>query len=174
MFTADALRSELARLTRRSVYHSISICGGDPLGEVDFLALALEGGAPLGVMLDHDGQHTEALSRIIGSLALVQVTMTGAEGDDAVARTMATLRHAAEKHVAHALALVPQANPSDGRLLRIVEQAKAASVETSVVVHPTTESLSSDRSWLAWLERATGIHGDVRLLARLPAPTGMP
>jgi hypothetical protein len=33
--------------------------------------------------------------------------------------------------------------------------------------------MSSDRSWLAWLERAAGVHGDVRLLARLPAPTGM-
>jgi organic radical activating enzyme len=173
MFTADALRSELARLTQRSVYHSIAICGGDPLGEADFLAEALEGGAPLGVMLDHDGQRPEALDRVIGSLALVQVTMSGAEDDAALARTMATLRRAAEKHVAHALALVPEASPSDGRLLRIVEQAKAASAETSVVVHPTLESLSSDRSWLAWLERATSVHGDVRLLGRLPEPTGM-
>jgi len=53
------------------------------------------------------------------------------------------------------------------------KKAKAASADTAVVVHPTTESMSSDRSWLAWLERATGIHGDVRVLARLPAPTGM-
>jgi len=173
MFTAEALRSELMRLTQRSVYHSIAICGGDPLGETDFIVAALEGGVPLGVMLDHDGQRPEELARVIGLLALVQVTMTGTEDDAAVARAMATLRHAAEKQVAHAVALVPEANPSDGRLLRIVEQAKAASAETSVVVHPTMESLSSDRSWLAWLERATGVHGDVRLLGRLPAPTGM-
>jgi hypothetical protein len=173
MFTADALRSELARLTRRSVYHSIAICGGDPLGEADFLAEALKDGAPLGVMLDHDGQRPEALDRLIGSLALVQVTMTGAEDDAAVARAMATLRHAAEKHVAQAIALVTEADPSDGRLLRIVEQAQAASAEMSVVVHPTLESMSIDRSWLAWLERATSVHGDVRLLARLPEPTGM-
>jgi organic radical activating enzyme len=173
MFTADALRSELARLTKRSVYHSIAICGGDPLGEADFLASALEGGAPLGVMLDHDGQRPEALGPVLGMLALVQVTLSGAEDDAAVSRAMATVRRAAEKHVAHAVALVPEADPSDGRLLRIVEQAKAASAETSVVVHPTTQSLSSDRSWLAWLERATGIHGDVRLLARLPEPTAM-
>jgi organic radical activating enzyme len=173
MFTADALRNELIRLTQRSVYHSIAICGGDPLGEAEFIATALEGGAPLGVMLDHDGQRPEALDRVIGSLALVQVTLTGAEDDATVARAMATVRRAAEKQVAHAVALLPEANPSDGRLLRIVEQAKAASADTSVVVHPTTESMSSDRSWLAWLERATGIHGDVRVLARLPAPTGM-
>jgi len=173
MFTADALRNELARLTQRSVYHSIAICGGDPLGETDFLVAALEGGTPLGVMLDHDGQRPEALDRVLGSLALVQVTMAGTEDDAAVARAMATLRRAAEKHVAHAIALVPEASPSDGRLLRIVEQAKAASAETSVVVHPTNESMSGDRNWLAWLERATAVHGDVRLLARLPEPTGM-
>ena len=173
MFTPDALRSELTRLTQRSVYHSIAICGGDPLGEADFIAEALKGGAPLGVMLDHDGQRPEALDQVIGSLALVQVTLTGAEDDVTVARAMATLQRAAEKQVAHAVALVPEANPSDGRLLRIVEQARAASANTSVVVHPTTESMSSDRSWLAWLERATGVHEDVRLLARLPAPTGM-
>jgi organic radical activating enzyme len=173
MFTADALRGELARLTQRSVYHSIAICGGDPLSEVDFLVAALEGGAPLGVMLDHDGQRPEALDRVLESLALVQVTMTGSEDDAMLARAMATVRRAAEKHVAHAVALVPEAGPSDGRLLRIVEQAKAASAETSVVVHPTTESMSSDRSWLAWLERAAAVHGDVRLLARLPEPTGM-
>ena len=173
MFTADALRSELTRLTQRSVYHSIAICGGDPLGEADFIAKALEGGAPLGVMLDHDGQRPESLDRVIGLLALVQVTLTGTEDDATVARAMATLQRAAEKQVAHAVALVTEANPSDGRLLRIVEQAQAASANTSVVVHPSTESMSSDRSWLAWLERATGVHEDVRLLARLPAPTGM-
>ena len=173
MFTADALRSELTRLTQRSVYHSIAICGGDPLGEADFLAAALDGGAPLGVMLDHDGQRPEVLDRVLELLALVQVTMTGAEDDAFVARAMASIRRAAEKHVAHAVTLVPEAGPSDGRLLRIVEQAKAASAETSVVVHPTNESMSSDRSWLAWLERATAVHGDVRLLARLPEPTGM-
>ena len=173
MYTADALKGELARLAQRSVYHSIAITGGDPLGEVDFLAAALQGGAPLAVMLDHDGQRPEALDRVIESLALVQVTMTGAEDDAVLARALATLRRAAEKQVAHALTLLPEADPSDGRLLRIVEQAKEASAETSIVVHPTTESLSVDRRWLAWIERASGAHGDVRLLPRLPEPTGM-
>jgi organic radical activating enzyme len=173
MYTADALRTELARLAQRSVYHSIAIAGGDPLGEIDFLAAALEGGSPLSVMLDHDGQRPEALDRVIGSFALVQVTMSGAEDDATLERALATLHRAAEKQVAHALALVPEADPSDGRLLRIVEQAKGASADTSVVVHPTTESLSADRRWLAWIERAAAVHGDVRLLPRLPAPTGM-
>jgi aromatic ring-cleaving dioxygenase len=89
-----------------------------------------------------------------------------------VSRAMATIRRAADKQVAHALVLMAEADPSDGRLLRIVEQAKEASAETSVVVHPTTDSLSEDRRWLLWLERASGVHGDVRLLPRLPEPTG--
>jgi len=103
----------------------------------------------------------------------VQVTLSGAEDDAVVARAVATIRHAAEKQVPHAIALVPEADPSDGRLLRIVEQAKAASVDTAIVVHPSTDSLSGDRRWLAWLERAAVVHGDVRLLPRLPEPTGM-
>jgi len=172
MFTADALRTELVRLAQRSIYHSIAICGGDPLGEVDFLAAALDGGAPLSVMLDHDGQRPEALDRVLKSLALVQVTLTGDEDEDAVSRAMASLRRAADKHVAHALVVMAKADPSDGRLLRIVEQAKDASAETAVVVHPTAESLSEDRRWLVWLERASGVHGDVRLLPLLPEPTG--
>jgi organic radical activating enzyme len=174
MYTAEALRGELARLAQRSVYHSIAISGGDPLGEAAFLASALEGGAPLAVMLDHDGQRPEALDVIAGSLALVQVTLTGDEEDAKVARAMATLRRAAEKHVAHALVLTPEADASDGRLLRIVEQTNGASTDASVVIHPTTDSLGTrDRRWLLWLERAAGVHGDVRLLPRLPEPTGM-
>ena len=172
MFTADALRNEMVRLTQRSVYHSIAICGGDPLGEADFLAAALDGGAPLAVMLDHDGQRPEALDRLIKSLALVQVTLTGGEDDDSVSRAMDSLRCAADKHVAHALVLMAEADPSDGRLLRIVEQAKEASSETAVVIHPTIESLSEDRRWLLWLERASAVHSDVRLLPQLPEPTG--
>ena len=172
MFTAAALRNELMRLTQRSAYHSIAICGGDPLGEVDFLAAALDGGAPLSVMLDHDGQRPDALEHLIKSLALVQVTLTGDEEAEVISRAMASLRLAADKHVAHALVLMAKADPSDGRLLRIVEQAKEASAETAVVVHPTTDSLSEDRRWLLWLERASAMHGDVRLLPLLPEPTG--
>jgi organic radical activating enzyme len=174
MYTADALRAELARLAQRSVYHSIAISGGDPLSEADFLAAAFEGGAPLAVMLDHDGQRPEALGRILASLALVQVTLTGSEEDAAVERAMATLAQAAEKHVAHALVMTPEAAASDGRLLRIVEQAKAASAETSVVLHPVPDTLSGgSRRWINWLERAAAMHGDVRVLPQLPGPTGM-
>jgi organic radical activating enzyme len=174
MYTADALRSELARMSQRSVFHSIAITGGAPLAEGPFLAAALKDGAPLAVMLDHDGQDPEALNAILEWMSMVQVTLTGAEDETKLERAMATLRLAAEKHVAHALVLAPEADTSDERLLRIVEQSNVASADTSVVVHPVTDSLSTrDRRWIVWLERAAAVHGDVRLLARLPEPTGM-
>jgi sugar/nucleoside kinase (ribokinase family) len=87
---------------------------------------------------------------------------------------MATLGRAAAKHVAHALVLTPEAGASDGRLLRIVEQAEAASTETSVVLHPAPDTLSGgSRRWILWLEHAATVHGDVRVTPRLPEPTGM-
>jgi pyruvate-formate lyase-activating enzyme len=174
MYTAEALRTEITRLAQRSVYHSISISGGDPLSEADFLAAAFDGGAPLAVMLDHDGQRPDALDRIIGVLALVQVTLTGGEEVAALERAMSTLARAAQKHVAHALVLTPEADTSDGQLLRIVEQSKAASGETSVVLHPAPDTLSGgSRRWINWLERAAAVHGDVRILSQLPGPTGV-
>jgi hypothetical protein len=89
-------------------------------------------------------------------------------------RVSASLALAAEKHVRHALVLAPAPETSDGLLLRIVEQVGKASAETEIVVHPTAESVSDpDRRWIRWLERATQIHADVRIVPRLPAPTGM-
>jgi organic radical activating enzyme len=174
MYTAEALRTEIERLAQRSVYHSIAISGGDPLSEAEFLAAAFDGGAPLAVMLDHDGQRPDALDRIIGALALVQVTLTGGEEVAALERAMSTLARAAQKHVAHALVLTPEADTSDGQLLRIVEQSKAASGETSVVLHPAPDTLSGgSRRWINWLERAAAVHGDVRILSQLPGPTGV-
>jgi hypothetical protein len=76
--------------------------------------------------------------------------------------------------VKHALAIVPAAGASDAQLWRIVEQAHGASAETAIVVHPTQESASDpDRRWILWLERAAQVHDDVRVLPRLPAPTGL-
>ena len=48
------------------------------------------------------------------------------------------------------------------------------SAETEFLVHPTIESIGdADRRWVLWLERASQVHGDVRVVPRLPAPTGM-
>jgi hypothetical protein len=174
LYTADALRGELKRLVARSRYHSIAVAGRDPLAEGEYLVAAFEGGAPIPVMLAHDGQRPEALAPLLSWIALVQVEVDGTEREPALERACATLALAADKQVKHALVIAPAADSSDALLLRVVERAAAASVRTEVVVHPTVESLTDpDRRWILWLERATEVHEDVRVVPRLPAPTGM-
>jgi hypothetical protein len=174
IYTAEALKGELARLTARSKYHAIAIAGRDPLAEEEFLNAAFETGAPLPVMLDHDGQRPEALADLLGGLALVQVTIDGCEGEAMLERVYTTLELAADKQVKHALAIVPAEAASDALLQRIVERVHATSAETAIVVHPTVESASGqDRRWVLWLETVAAVHSDVRILLRLPAPTGM-
>jgi hypothetical protein len=174
IYTADALRGELQRLIARSRYHAIAIAGRDPLAEEEFLSAALAGGAGVPVMLEHDGQRPDALERLLGVFALIQVDLDGSEGEAALERAAASLGLAAAAGVAHALAIVPADAASDARLLRIVESMHAASAKTMVVLHPSVESASNrDRRWVAWMERATAVHDDVRIIHRLPAPTGM-
>jgi hypothetical protein len=174
IYTSEARKGELKRLAPRSRYHSISIAGRDPLAESEYLAAALGEGAPLPVMLDHDGQRPEALEAILGSLRLVQVNLDGREGESAIERACASLALAGHKQVEHALVITPAPEASDLVLLRIVEQAGAASGGTQVVVHPPVASASdADRRWILWLERASQVHGDVRVTPCLPAPTGM-
>jgi hypothetical protein len=174
LYTADALKGELKRLVARSRYHSIAVGGRDPLAESEYLVVALHGGAPIPVMLAHDGQRPEALEPLLPSIALVQVEVDGTEQEPVLERACATLTLAADKQVKHALVIAPVADSSDALLLRVVERAAAASVRTEVVVHPPVESLiDPDRRWILWLERATQVHDDVRVVPRLPAPTGM-
>jgi organic radical activating enzyme len=173
IFTAAALAGELRRLTSRSRYHSIVLGGHDPLAESEFIEAALKGGAPLPVMLDHDGQRPDELASVIRLVELMQITLDGCETEATLERVYASLQVAAGKQVHHALAITPAESASDARLLRIVEQAHAASGTVSVVLHPTVQSASErDRRWLIWLERVAMVHDDVRLLPRLPAPTG--
>jgi hypothetical protein len=175
MFTADALRSELKRCAERSRYHSVVIAGRDPLAEADFLHAVFGTDRLLPVMLDHDGQRPEALEQLLGELSLVQVTLDGTEEGLFLDRVGATLEISAKRDVPHAVAITPEeAGASDAQLLRIVELAHGASDATAVVLHPPLEKPSqNDRRWTFWLQRAAGIHDDVRLLQRLPAPIGM-
>jgi hypothetical protein len=174
LYTAEALKGELKRLVARSRYHSIAITGRDPLAESEYLVAAFHGGAAIPLMLAHDGQRPDALRALLSSLALVQVEVDGTERESALECACETLALAAEKQVKHALVIAPAADNSDALLLRIVERAAAASVRTEVVVHPTVESLTDpDRRWIHWLERASQVHDDVRVVPRLPAPTGM-
>jgi hypothetical protein len=174
LYTADALKSELKRLASRSRYHSIAIAGRDPLAESEYLAAAFHDGASLPVLLAHDGQRPDALEPLLRALTLVQVELDGTEAEPELERVSASLALAADKQVKHALVLVPAPDTSDALLLRVVERAAAASDQTEIVVHPTMESVSDpDRRWVFWLERAAQVHGDVRVVPRLPAPTGM-
>lgn len=174
MYTADALKAELTRLAARSPYHSIAISGRDPLAESEYLLAALGSGAPLPVMLDHDGQRPEALEPLLRVLSLMQVALDGCETASVIERACASLALAAKKQVKHAVVVVPAAAASDAHLLRVVEQVHAASGETSIILHPSIETASdADRRWILWLERAVHVHDDIRVVPRLPAPTGL-
>ena len=169
IYTADALKGELARLTGRSRYHSVAIVGQDVLAEEEFLVVAFEQTGPLPVMIDHDGQRPDALERLLHALALVQVSLDGSEGAAAVERVCATIVLAARNHVAHAVTIVPAETLSDGPLLRIVEQIHEASGDTQLVVHPIVDrEVERDRRWVLWMQQAMAVHPDVRILPRWP------
>jgi hypothetical protein len=43
-----------------------------------------------------------------------------------------------------------------------------------IVIHPGTGTpVDRDRRWTVLFERAAALHGDVRLVLKLPPPTGM-
>lgn len=174
MYTAPAIAQELKRTATRSVFHSISIGGRDPLSNLEFLENALRHGPmPLPVMLDVDGQRPEGVAALTQFLALVQITPDGAMSDPEVERAMASLKVAAAAGVEHALVLTPGDQTSDGQMLRVIEQTHATSARTAIVIHPPQNTpIDRDRRWVALVERATPLHNDVRLSLRLPPPTG--
>ena len=174
MYTPDALSNELGRLITRSSYHSISVSGRDPLANAAFLRVAFETHPPtLPVMLDCDGQRPEALGDVARHLKLIQVTLEGAPADSLLERALATLRVAADAGVLHALVLAPMEGTTDGQILRVLTQVHQASETVAIVVHPLPETTDQDRRWLTFMEHATALHGDVRLIPRLLRPTGM-
>jgi hypothetical protein len=74
----------------------------------------------------------------------------------------------------HALVLCSSDQTSDAQLLRIVEQARAVSGATQIVIHPPPGvPVDRDRRWMTLLERAAALHNDVRFALKLPPPTGM-
>lgn len=175
MYTAAALCQELHRLSKRAPYHSIAISGRDPLANCEYLAASFATEAfPLPVMLDTDGERPDELGKVIGKLDMLQVTISGAPTDASLERAMTSLGVAASHKTAHALVLCPNEQATDAMLLRAIEQAHEVSEATQVVVHPPLGApLDKDRRWMSLSERAAVVHGDVRLLLRLPAPLGM-
>jgi organic radical activating enzyme len=174
MYTAQAIAQELKRAAGRSAFHSISVGGRDPLANVEFLEAAFEASKPpLPVMLDVDGQRPESIEPLKKHVALVQVTLEGATMEPSTERAMESLKVAASAGVEHALVLAPGETASDGQLLRIVEQTRAASAKTAVVIHPPYNTpIDRDRRWVTLIERSAALHPDVRLSLRLPPPTG--
>jgi organic radical activating enzyme len=174
MYTTDALSNELAKSAARSVYHSISISGRDPLANIEYLLAAFKKTpAPLPVMLDCDGQRPEAIEAIAPHLALVQVTLDGLVPDAMVDHAMATLKAASTTTTDHALVLAPAEKMTDAQLFRVIERCREASDRTQIVIHPSAATTEQDRRWLTFMERAVSTHRDTRLLLKLPAPTGM-
>jgi hypothetical protein len=174
MYTPEALAGELDRLVKRSTYHSISVCGRDPLSNAAFLGAVFEAAKPpLPVMLDVDGQRPESMGGLISVLALLQVTLERTPAEAEIERALMSLRTAAAAGVRHALVLAPEDATTDGQLLRAISQAHLASGETAIVIHPPAESVERDRRWLTFMEQAAALHADTRLLLRLPRPNGM-
>jgi hypothetical protein len=176
MYTADALANEIERATTRSRFHSVSVGGRDPLGNIEYLTAALGAkDVAVPVMVDCDGQRPEEIKALSKVVQLVQVSMEGSllGGDGPLANAIETMREAA-RFAQHALVIVADERTSDAVVLRVVEHAHEASEKTIVVIHPATGTpVDRDRRWTMLLERAMALHGDVQLALRLPPPTGM-
>ena len=177
MYTADALANEIDRATTRSRFHSVSVGGRDPLGNMEYLTAAL--GAKevrVPVMVDCDGQRPEEIKSLSKVVQLLQVSMEGSllGADAPLANAIETMREASKMGAQHSIVIVADERTSDAVVLRIVEHAHEASEKTMIVVHPATGTpVDRDRRWTMLLERAMALHGDVQLALRLPPPTGM-
>jgi organic radical activating enzyme len=174
MFTGDALAKDLRRQLERSPFHSVSITGRDPLGNVPFLTDALGKAAlTVPVMLDTDGQRPAEVAALLPHLALLQVTMECGH-EAALDHALATLRAAADAGVAHAFVAIAHPETTDAQLLRAVEEIAAACPTTDVVIlPPQSPEPTLDRRWGALLEPALRAHPRVQLGARIAAPSGM-
>lgn len=175
MYTADALAAEVRRATSRSSFHSVSITGRDPLANVEYLCSAFEKAAcPLPVLLDCDGQRPDEIAGLRGVVTLAQITLDGSTIGVSDDRAFDSIRVAAAAGMQHALVLMVDERTSDANMLRLVERAHATSDGTVIVVHPGTGTpVDRDRRWTVLFERAAALHGDVRLVLKLPPPTGM-
>ena len=175
MYTTGALANEIRRSTGRSTFHSISISGRDPLANVEYLSMAFAAAATaLPVMLDVDGQRPDEIAELRHTIKLVQVTIDGPASDAITERALESLQAAARADLQHALVLCVDERTTDAVVLRIVEQARAASEAVSIVVHPSASApVDRDRRWITLFERMTSLHADVRLALKLPPPTGM-
>jgi organic radical activating enzyme len=175
MYTADALANELKRSTARSAFHSISISGRDPLANVEYLKAAFgKVSVDLPVMLDCDGQRPAEIAELRDFVKLTQVTLEGPGVEAGADRAFESMQVALKAGMQHAIVLCVDEKTTDAHVLRIVERAHTTSDTMTVVVHPNPGvPVDRDRRWTTLFERASALHGDVRLALKLPPPTGM-
>lgn len=177
MYTAEALANEMARAVTRSKFHSVSIGGRDPLGNVEYLAAAFSAKkVELPVMLDCDGQRPDEIRAVQKFVTHLQISVEGSAlaADSLVGNAVVSCREAASAGLDHSLVIVADERTSDAVVLRLVEHAHGVSGSVAIVIHPATGTpVDRDRRWTMLLERCMALHDDVRLALRLPPPTGM-
>jgi hypothetical protein len=151
------------------------VSGRDPLGNVEYIRAALaKAESDLPVMVDVDGQRPEEIKGLRDFVTLVQVTLEGPAVDSNADRAFASIEAAAKAGMQHAVVLCVDERTTDAHMLRFVERAHVTSEQTMVVMHPAAGvPVDRDRRWTSLFERASALHGDVRLILRLPPPTGM-
>jgi organic radical activating enzyme len=175
MYTADALARDLDRQTQRSVFHSVSLSGRDPLANTPFIEAALaKSTVTLPVMLDTDGQRPEELAAILPRLALMQITLDCGSTESTVDRALESLRVSAAASCAHAFVAMASVETTDAQLLRAVERVAQVSAATQVVLLPPPQvEPTLDRRWATLLEGAMRLHANIQLGTRIPAPSGL-
>jgi hypothetical protein len=176
MFTPDTMIRHLDRALERSRPHSIVLAGRDPLAGVNFLVATFQQQAPsLPVLLDVDVARPEVLPELAFALAMVQVTIDFGAPAAASDRALEMLAVATQEKLDHALVLPLREGVTDQAVLRIIEQTRAVSAGTKIVVHPQPgeEKRGLDRRYSALLEQAASVHPDVRLILPIPSPIGV-
>lgn len=177
MYTSGALVRELSKISGRATFHSLCAGGRDALGNAPFLAEALTVlKSQLPVMLDTDGQRPEALTALRGLLTLVQVTVSFVS-EPANELALETLKVAVQAGYRHAVVLAPRDDTPDPLMLRVIERVSSASKETAIIIHPNAAAVERggtlERRWATLLETASGLHGNMRLILRVPPPAGL-
>lgn len=176
MFTPETMIRHMERALERSRAHSISITGHDPLAGVNVLVDTFQQQPPpLPVMLDVDVSRPEVLPELAFALAMVQVTIDFGAPSAAMDRALEMLAVSYQAKVDHALVLPLREGVTDQTVLRLIEQTRAVSVGTKIVVHPLPgeERRGLDRRYGTLLEQAASVHPDVRLVLPVASPVGV-
>lgn len=176
MYTPDTITRHIDRALERSRPHSIVLSGRDPLAGVNVLVATFQLKAPpLPVMLDADVPRPEAVAELAFALAMLQVTIDFGAPSAMSDRALEMLATAAQAKIDHALVLPMREGVTDQAVLRLIEQARAVSAGTKIVVHPLPgeEKRGLDRRYTALIEQAASVHQDVRLSLPIPSPIGI-